>query len=158
LALCQAAPQAIADPDFALKQPGYLVPELLAVHGRALARGGRLADAAATAEKLLNLDPKDGGNLYLAAGIDAICSADAATAKPQPTVADPPALQKRYAVRAMELLKQAQSAQYFKDPYLRLELQYQHNLDPLRGRDDFKKLLTEVMTPPPTASSAPTRQ
>ena len=49
--------------------------------GRSARAGvGRLADAAATAEKLLNLDPKDGGNLYLAAGIDAICSADVATA------------------------------------------------------------------------------
>jgi Flp pilus assembly protein TadD len=165
LQLCNAAPRAIDDLKFLLAQPKDMVPELLAIRGRAQARRGKHADAAATAEKLLegaaNLysasgvgmlkgtaqNAQDGDNLTMAAGVYALCSAAVASAKLSAEVsAAERQLQERYAARAMELLKQADAAGYFHVADNRIALQYEHNLDPLRGRDDFKRLLGEVMT------------
>ena len=157
LQLCNAAPRAIDDLGFALAQPRDMAPQLLAIRGRALARRGKHADAAATAEKLVALDPKDGDNLSMAAGVYALCSAPVAAAKPSAEVsADEKQLQERYTARAVELLTQADAADYFHVADNRIALQYEHNLDPLRNRDDFKKLLAEAMAPAPVPSSPST--
>jgi tetratricopeptide (TPR) repeat protein len=154
LQLCNAAPRAIDDLEFALAQPKDMVPELLAIRGRALVHHGKHADTAATAGKLVALDPKDGDNLTMAAGVYALCSAAVASAKPSAEVAaDEKQLQERYTARAVELLTQSDAAGYFHVADNRIALKYEHNLDPLRGRDDFKKLLAEVMAPAPVPSS-----
>ncbi len=154
IALCNAAPQAIADLDFALKARVDLVPELLGARGRALARNGAIGDAAATADKLVALDPKAGSDLWLAAEVYSLCSANVLTGKPPVTANDAPAQQERYAARAVQLLSQAQSVGFFQGSNLRLQLQYQHIFDPLRSRDDFKKLLAEIVPQPVPASPA----
>jgi tetratricopeptide (TPR) repeat protein len=146
LQLCNAATRVIDDLQFALAQPKDMVPELLAIRGRALARRGAHADAAATAEKLRAIGPTAGNNLYMAAGVYSLCSAAVASAKlPAVVPADEKQLQERYAARGVELLKQSEAAGYFQDADNRVALQYDHNLDPIRGRDDFKKLLAARM-------------
>ena len=153
LTICNAAPQAIADLDFALKQPSDVQPELLAIRGRSLAGGGHPADAVATADKLASLDPKSGRNLYLAAGVYAICvhnsSGTVATA-----AADLQAQQERYAVQAVNLLTQAKAIGYFQAAPPRTALLYQHVFDPLRSRDAFKKLLAAIVPQPAPVSPA----
>jgi hypothetical protein len=47
-------------------------------------------------------------------------------------------------LRAVELLKQAYAAGFFKDPAKVALLQTAKDLDPLRARADFKKLATAV--------------
>jgi hypothetical protein len=157
LRLCNAVPRAIDDLEFALAQPKDMVRELAAIRGRVLARRGKHADAAATAEKLVSLDGKSGGNLYMAAGVYALCSAAVAAKPPADVSAAEKKLVQQYADRTMELLMQAQGLGYFKNVDNRIALQYDHNLDALRGRDDFKKLLSEVVPPPATVKIAPAK-
>jgi len=122
-----------------------------------LAQRGKYADAAATAEKLVALDSTDGDGVYWAAGGYALCSAAVAAKPPAEVSADEKQLSERYAARAVELLKQTEAAGYFKNANNRIALQYEHNLDALRSRDDFKNLLSEVTPAPATEKVAPAK-
>jgi hypothetical protein len=127
------------------RQPPERVAELLGIRGRVLARRGKHLDAAAAAEKLAALDAKNGDNFFHAAEVFALCSVGIKPAAPQAELSpDDKARQERYALRAVELLKLANAADSFKDPEDRAELRKDHNLDPLRPRDDFKKLVAEI--------------
>ncbi len=152
LELCSRLPGMIDDLDFALKQPNGMVSELLAIRGLALARRGQTAGSAATAEKLIALNPKSGDNLFWAADVYALCSA---ADPPKPPAGNSPETQTQgsYAARAVGLLKQAEAVGYFKMADNRVSLQYDHNLDFLRGRDDFKKVLAEIIGPGPSKRS-----
>ena len=141
LAFCQAAQQAIADLDFALKQPPALVPRLLDVRVRALARAGRHADAAATAERLHDREPKGPDNLYNAACAYALCVTAVAPGKaPEQLSAEEKAARERYAARAVAVLREA-VGRGFKDA---VRVKAAADLETLCGREDFKKLLVEL--------------
>jgi serine/threonine-protein kinase len=141
LAFCQAAQRAVADLDFALKQPPALVPRLLDVRVRALARAGRHAEAAATADRLHDRDPKGPQDLYNAACAYALCVTAVAPGKPPEQLsAEEKAARERYAARAIAVLREAVGKGY-NDP---AHMKKDKDLDPLRGRDDFKKLLGEL--------------
>lgn len=49
-----------------------------------------------------------------------------------------------YAARGVALLEHAQKAGYFKDPAARTRLQKSPDLDALRSREDFRKLMMNV--------------
>jgi tetratricopeptide (TPR) repeat protein len=141
LAFCQAAQQAIADLDFALKQPPALVPQLLDVRVRALARAGRHADAAATADRLYDRAPDDPKNLYNAACAYALCVTAVGPGKTTGQLsAEEKAARERCAARAVAVLREA-VAKGYKDA---AHMKQDGDLDALRDRDDFKKLLAEL--------------
>jgi hypothetical protein len=52
-----------------------------------------------------------------------------------------------HAVKAVELLRTAQKAGYFKDPLRVKYLDGEHDLDVLRKRDDFKQLMATLEKP-----------
>jgi hypothetical protein len=54
----------------------------------------------------------------------------------------------------MILLKQAEASGYFNNADNRIALEYEHKFDPLRSREDFKALLTDVMAPPDVSRPA----
>ena len=70
---CRSIVQAVADIKVALKEPPETAVRLLVGRAALLARRGKPADAAATAEKLRALKPKDGANLYNVACCYALC-------------------------------------------------------------------------------------
>jgi hypothetical protein len=144
LDLCRAAPRASDDLKFALAQRKDTIPALLAARARILARSGKDAEALEAAEKLVTLDPHDGNNLYWAAGACALLCAAKTEKTHASSATDKNSLPQRYAERAMELLKQLQSLGCCKKVGVRILLQHDHNLDALRARDDFKKLLAEI--------------
>ncbi len=154
---CQAAERAIDNLDFALAGTEQEIPNLLGIRSRVLARRGKHADAAATAEKLAALEPVSGANLFQAAQGYALCVAAMKPASPQAGLSiEEQALQEHYAARAVELLKQSNAAGYFASPEKRARLDRDVNLDALRSRDDFKSLLSEIpavtpekLPPPP---------
>jgi hypothetical protein len=53
-------------------------------------------------------------------------------------------LAEQYVVRAIELLRQAKDAGYFKDAAQVAHMKEDSDLDPLRARPDYQKLLAEV--------------
>ncbi|HEV2971097.1 MAG TPA: tetratricopeptide repeat protein [Pirellulales bacterium] len=145
----QAAERAIDNLDFALGRPKKEIPDLLGIRSRALARQGKHAEAAATAEKLAALRPVSGENLLQAAQGYALCAGGLKPADSKGQLsADEQALQERYAARAVELLKQSNAAGHFKHSEQRAKLDLDHNLDALRSRDDFKNLLAEIPAAP----------
>jgi eukaryotic-like serine/threonine-protein kinase len=150
LKLCKAAERAIDNLDFALGRTTQEIPDLLGIRSRVLARQGKHADAAATAEKLASLlEPVSGANRFQAAQCYALCAGGVKPASPRAQLsAEEQALQERYAARAVELLKQSHAAGYFKYPDKHAKLDQDRNLDALRARDDFKKLLVEISAAP----------
>ncbi len=134
IALCTAAEKAVADLDFALKQPAAQVPGLLDVRVRGLLKQNRVGDAAATAAKLADLDAKNATNVYNAACGHALC---AAAVPEDPT-------REQYAARAVALLGKAREAGFFKDKKNVAHLKQDRDLYALRQRDDFKNLLAEL--------------
>jgi serine/threonine-protein kinase len=127
ITFCRAAEKAIAESDFALKQPADQVHRLLVMRGAALARRGKHAEAAATAEKLAERGPKDPAVLYDACCLFALCSASAKEGASHAPHAD----------RAVILLGQAIRNGY-KDV---AHLERDTDLTVLRTRADFQKLL-----------------
>jgi hypothetical protein len=53
------------------------------------------------------------------------------------------ALAERHGVRAVELSRQARTLKYFVAPSTRYLFQVERGLNPLRSREDFKRLLAE---------------
>ena len=80
-AVCKSAPRAIESLEFALGQPKEIVPELLGIRNRAMARRGKAQEAAAAADKLSALELADGRDLFHAATGFAICADGAQTAQ-----------------------------------------------------------------------------
>jgi hypothetical protein len=60
---------------------------------------------------------------------------------------DDAALAERYAARAVELLRRAAAAGYYRDPARAERLRQDDDLAPLRGRKDYQELLAEVQRP-----------
>jgi serine/threonine-protein kinase len=133
---CQNVVRALDSMDAALALPPAQVPRVLDARARVLTRRGAHAEAAATAEKLAGLQPLAGSNLYDAACRLAQCTALAGRS-PKPDQA----ARARYAARAVALLGQAQAVGYFKDLAKLEQLKTDKDLDPLRDRAEFQKLL-----------------
>ncbi len=136
---CRIATRSIEDLDFALRQPKADVPRLLGVRCRALARQGKYALAAVTADKLATMDPKRGDLLFAAAEGYALCAAGAAAARPTAS-----AESDRFAARAFDLLRQSKRASIVDVTEFASLLLSDQNLAALVDRDDFKKLIGEL--------------
>ena len=59
---------------------------------------------------------------------------------------DPAKLKEQYAARSVELLRKAESAGFFKDKKNIEHMKKDTDLEPLRQREDYKKLLKELET------------
>jgi serine/threonine-protein kinase len=145
IAFCQAAEKAVADLDFALRQPPPLVSQFLVLRAGALCDRGHHAAAAATADKLAGLDAGNGPTLYGAACGYSLCVAAVAHGRQSEQIsAADRALQEGYAARAVQLLRQARQAGLFKArPNVAL-LGKDPGFDSLRPRPDFQALLAEL--------------
>jgi tetratricopeptide (TPR) repeat protein len=111
-----------------------------------LARTGDHAKAMAEVADLEKSAGKQGRALYELACISALASAAAA----RDTGLSPAERQKEAdacAVRAVELLGRAAGVGLFKDRSVRDHLDKDRDLEPIRGRDDFRKLLATLTKP-----------
>jgi eukaryotic-like serine/threonine-protein kinase len=116
----------------------------------ALARAGDHVHAAALADELVKLSPISGANLYNAACVYTQCFPAVAVGKLPEQLNDvEKALQERYASRAVEVLRRAQSAGFFGDEANVEYLSNDTDFDALRERDDFRKLVEGLPKSPP---------
>jgi hypothetical protein len=99
--------------------------------------------ATAEVETVINKPSVAGECLFDAACVYAL-SAAAAGRDPQLVFIEQEALADKYATRAIELLTRARTAGFFKNPANVGELKKGKDLDPLRLRADFQKLLTDL--------------
>jgi len=134
LSLCRKAAQAVKDLDFALQQPATEVPALLELRLRYLLKQQNVTAAVESAAKIKER-AGDAEQLYDAACAHALCAGATNNAG-----ADPAALAKKCAEEAMRLLKQAVAKGYKNAGHMKQD----KDLDALRQRDDFKKLLAAL--------------
>jgi tetratricopeptide (TPR) repeat protein/energy-coupling factor transporter ATP-binding protein EcfA2 len=129
LRLCRTAEQALDDLAVVDKQPADERPNLLAAVNRALVRRKEYAKAVQAAEKLAGIAEK-ARELYNAACAFALCV----------PLADKDEAKERLAIRAVELLRQAVAKGYKNIANMKQDA----DLDALRQRDDFKKVLADL--------------
>jgi pentatricopeptide repeat protein len=137
LALCRKAEQAVKDLDFALSQPAREVLQWLDVRVRFLLKEHELATAVESAAKMRELAGDNPEANYAAACEYALCAGAAKPAKR--SVASAPG-SKKLAEEAIALLKQA-VAKGFRDV---AHMKKDKDLDALRARADFKKVIAEL--------------
>jgi serine/threonine protein kinase len=106
--------------------------------GLALAGAGHHVQAAKAAEDLAALPDPRGENAYNLACLYALASS---AAKSDITLAE------GYAARAVAMLQRSRAAGMFKDPAALEQLPRDPDLAALRGREDFQKLLRELLPP-----------
>jgi serine/threonine-protein kinase len=111
-----------------------------------LAQGGQHAEAVAEARAAAERNAHKGPILYNAACVYAMSSA---AARKDEHIAAPERDQhaEQYAAAAVQLLRQARDAGFFRTAFGVSNLRQDTDLDPLRQRDDFKKLLAELTAP-----------
>src|SRR5262249_6041516 len=136
LALCRKAEQAVRDLDFMLNQPAAEVPGLLGMRVRYLLKEQKLAAAAESAAKMKELAGDEPVQLYNAACAQALCAGAAQEAKGP----DAARLSQKCADEAMNLLKHAVAKGYHNVAKMKQD----QDLSPLRPRDDFKMMLSEL--------------
>jgi tetratricopeptide (TPR) repeat protein len=107
-----------------------------------LASAGEHARAAAEADALA-ADPKAGGEGAWGLAIACARSVQGARSDTRLPPAERDALAQRYAARAVALLQKLAREGYFKDPAHATALRTDEDLNALRGRADFQKLLRE---------------
>jgi tetratricopeptide (TPR) repeat protein len=138
---CRASLRAVDDLGFALAQPPEKAERLLAGRAAVLARRGRPAAAAATAEKLRALKPNDGPNLYNVACCLALCAPAVAPGKAADALtAEEKAARAAYAGRAVRALREA-VAHGFKDLTL---LEIDPDLATLRPEAGYRAVVNEL--------------
>jgi len=124
--------EAVADWDMALKlDDGRMSMAIRERRGYSLARDGQHVRAFADANELFGMRQPGPATTYDCACICAICITK---------VGDNKSLAEKYAVRAVELLRQAVAKGFSNF----LHLVNDGDLAPLRGRDDFTALLWEI--------------
>jgi hypothetical protein len=141
LARCRKAEQAVKDLSFVLKQPAVEVPGLLDMRVQAMAAEKNQAGVVATAEAYARIAEKDTRYSY-----NAGCAWSLAAGLAQSPVAGDPGYEE-YAGKALALLKKTPTGpgQFFATPAaLAAHMKQDTDLDALRQRDDFKKLLAEL--------------
>jgi hypothetical protein len=136
---CKFATRGIEDLDFALEQSKADVSRLLGIRCRTLARKGKRATAAATADKLTALEPKRGDLLFEAAEAYALCAASAAAAGPAAN-----AQSDHFGAKAIDLLRQSNRAGFIDVSEFSSLVLANRNLTSLFDRDDFKELVAEM--------------
>jgi len=136
LFVCRNAEQAVAQMEFAFEQKPEYVWSLLEARLKILLARGRLADAIATAERFAVFVEQDkyhsnGSSRYNSACLFGLCAKAAEKERGS------------LAVKAVQLLRRAQTVGYFSEANLSHMLQ-DRDLDVLRDRTDFKKLVEDV--------------
>jgi serine/threonine-protein kinase len=113
--------------------------------GRAitLAHLGQHALATAEVQELTAKGPLSGAQAYAAARAWSVASISVSRDASLPQ-ADRSRLADSYKARAIEMLGKANAAAHFKAPREALEIKSDPDLDPLRSRADFRKLLQEI--------------
>jgi hypothetical protein len=104
---------------------------------------GKYEEAVSVAEELAGPPERASITIYPAACVFSRASA-AVGLDTKRTAADRRQLAEQYAARAVALLRRSQSQGYFKEPANLATLKQDKDLDPLRSRDDFQKLLREL--------------
>ena len=107
----------------------------------ALAHRGEYVQAAAEMETLLAEGKVPPLNLFIFSYVYALRGAVAKDARLSP--AEQERLADRYGARSVGLLKKAQAAGYFDDPARLARMKGNEDFNPIRAREDFKKLLAE---------------
>jgi tetratricopeptide (TPR) repeat protein/tRNA A-37 threonylcarbamoyl transferase component Bud32 len=130
IAFCLAAEQAIADPASAIGQREGLRVSVLTAAMNALATKQKQPAKAVAAANLLADNAKEPDDWYNAARGCALCVA----------LADKLGTKEKYAARAVELLRQAVARGYKDAAHMKKDT----DLDALRPRDDFQKLLADL--------------
>src|SRR5262249_48807167 len=108
-----------------------------------LATLGEHVQAAKEMETLLAEGKVQPANLYVFAYAYSRCSAAAAKDARLPS-AEREKLGDKYGRRAVELLRQARSRGYFRDPARLARMKENKDLDAVREREDFKQVLAEL--------------
>jgi hypothetical protein len=108
-----------------------------------LTRAGDHARAAAEAGELAALPDATGDDLYFLARVYTMAMRPAQGDGRLPSP-ERERLAENYAVQAMALLQRLQSQGYFKDANHAKALRTDEDLQQLRGREDFRRLLTTV--------------
>jgi hypothetical protein len=108
-----------------------------------LARLGEHVKAAAEIEALVADGHTQGQNLYTFAYVLSVCSAAAAKDE-RLAPAERERLVEKYGSRAVELLRKAQAAGYFKDPDRLNRMKGNPDFAAIHRRVDFTKLLAEL--------------
>jgi tetratricopeptide (TPR) repeat protein len=145
IACSLAVLRAVADVNFALAQRPGTAAELLLARAAVLARRGRYAEAAAAADKLCAIAPREPRRLYHLARCCARCLGPGDPGQaPGPFTGADKAVHERLAANAVGLLREAIASGY-RD---RKSLEKDPDLDPLRQREDFKKLLRTLAEKP----------
>jgi tetratricopeptide (TPR) repeat protein len=112
-------------------------------HAKALRELVRPEEAAAVSRERLNLWPKEPIQLYNGACELATCVALVEKERPPRPAAEQDELRDRLADQAMDALRQAVAQGFTRIEYIRRG-EKGKNLDPLRARADFQKLLAEL--------------
>jgi tetratricopeptide (TPR) repeat protein len=146
-------PDAIAawDHAVALADPSQLV-YLKVFRLTALARTGEYEQAIIEVDPLAVQARANGEAMFHVARVYAL-AAHSAAADSKLTQADRARRAGEIAERAVDNLKLAQTKGYFANAVARDALAKNPDLDSLRGRPDFQKLLTDINTKPPAAIS-----
>jgi eukaryotic-like serine/threonine-protein kinase len=108
-----------------------------------LARLGEHLQAAKEMETLLAEGHTQALNIHTFSWVYAICSAAAANDARLPA-AEREKLADQYGRRAVELLRRAQAAGYYRDAGRLAQMKQNKDLDTIRNRDDFKRLMAEL--------------
>jgi predicted Zn-dependent protease len=134
--------EAVRDWDRAIeREEGPNLPQFRLMRALALARGGDPGTAVTELKDLAEAKNATPLTLYNLACGYALVSA---------VVKDEPARAAAYAARAVELLARANAAGYFKDAANVEHLKKNRDLNSLRSREDFRKLLAELAKARPT--------
>ncbi len=107
---------------------------------------GYFRKAVAEAEKAVGADPTNGDERYKLACVLALAAGGARKDAQMPPV-KAAELVEQYAGRSIRLLRKAHEANYFKTAEARKDLRDDPDLDPLRQRPDFRKLLADLDGP-----------
>jgi tetratricopeptide (TPR) repeat protein len=140
--------EALADWDGALAvKTGASTDDVRFARAITLVRVGEHAQATAEAHALTGGASAPGPACYNAACVYSLASAAVpGDAKLPPAERD--ALAEHYAARALELLTRARDAGFFKTAAGLKTLKNDTDLDPLRSRAEFRKLLAQLESPP----------
>jgi tetratricopeptide (TPR) repeat protein len=145
LALRQYA-EALRDWDEAIACDWDCSPVLRAYRAICLARLRDIERAAAEADRLYQEHPKTGSLLYNLACVHAVIAEVLAQDQQKPPEQNPQ--REAHALQALDLLRQAADLGYFRTPHRLDYLQRDPDLDVLRNREDFKRLLEKLTATP----------
>ncbi len=138
---CRSILKTIDDINVALKEPPDTALRWLLGRAGALARRGRPAEAAATAEKMRQLKPKDAINLYNVACCYGLCAAAVGTGQPADALTpEEKALRAEYVARALKDLRAA-AEHGFRNVE---KIESDPDLAPLRSEAGYRALLAEL--------------